>query len=93
MDTYSMDNENSNTTAIAAAIGSGNEIGYWMNTWTENKDGPQTPQQHPLARVRAWCQTARPPLGAGSCMASEALARAVRFTVNPRPLPSVRAHV
>ena len=53
MDTDNMDNNNSNTTAIAAAIGSGNEIGYWMKTWTENKDGLQTPQQHPLARVRA----------------------------------------
>ena len=48
-----MDNKNSNTTAIAAAIGSGNEIGYWTKTWTESKDGLQTPQQHPLARVRA----------------------------------------
>ena len=53
MDTDNMDDKNSNTTAKAAAIGSGNGIGYWMKTWTENKDELQTPQQHPLARVRA----------------------------------------
>ena len=48
-----MDNENISMTAKAAAIGSGNEIGYWMKTRTENKDELRTPQQHPLARVRA----------------------------------------
>ena len=53
MDTDNLDDENSNTMAIAAAIGIGNEIGYWMKTWTENVDEQQTPQQHPLARVRA----------------------------------------
>ena len=85
MDTDHMDYKNSNTTAIAAAIGSGNEIGYWK----KNKDGLRTPQQHPLARERASRLIARPSLGAGSCMASEALARAIRFTVNPRPLAPV----
>ena len=88
MDTDDMDNENSSMTATAAAIGSGNEIGYWTKTRTENKDKPRTPQQHPLARVRASRLNARPSLGAGSCMASEALARAVRTAVNPRPLAS-----
>ena len=48
-----MDDKSNNTTAKAAAIGSGNEIGYWAKTWTENEDGLQPPQQHPLARVRA----------------------------------------
>ena len=81
MDTDHMDYKNSNTTAIAAAIGSSNETGYWMR----NEDGLRTPQQHPLARERASRLIARPSLGAGFCMASEALARAVRFTVNPHP--------
>ena len=81
-----MDNKNSNTTAIAAAIGSGNETGYWKKT----KDELRTPQQHPLARVRARRLTARPSPGAGTCMASAALARAVRTAVNPhRPLAPV----
>ena len=48
-----MDNKTNNPPAIAAAIGSGNEIGYWTKTRTKSKDGLQTPQQHPLARVRA----------------------------------------
>ena len=53
MDADNVDDKNSNMTAIAAAIGSGNETGYWTKTRTENEDELQTPQQHPLARVRA----------------------------------------
>ena len=88
MDTDNTDDKIINMTAKAAAIGSGNEIGYWTKTRTENEDESQTPQQHPLARDRASRLNARPSLGAGSCMASEALARAVRTAVNPRPLAS-----
>ena len=76
------------TTAEAAANGSGNETGYSTTTGMENKDKLRIPQQHPLAKVRASRLYARPSLGAGSCMASEALARAVRTAVNPRPLAS-----
>ena len=79
---------NSDTTAEAAAIGSGNETGYSTTTGMENKDKLRTPQQHPLARDRAPRLSARPSQSAGSCMASEALARAVRTAVNPRPLAS-----
>ena len=84
----STDGESRDTTATTAAISSGNEIGYWTKTRTENEDKPRTPQQHPLARDRASRLNARLSLGAGSCMASEALARAVRTAVNPRPLVS-----
>ena len=85
MDKDNMDDRNSNMTAIAAAIGSGSETGYWTKTRTENEDELQTPQQHPLARDRALRQNARPSPGAGPCMASEALARAVREVIHPRP--------
>ena len=40
MDTDDVDNKNISTTARAAAIGSGNEIGYWTKTRTENEDEP-----------------------------------------------------
>ena len=65
MDTDYLDSKNDFTTAKAAAIGSGNEIGYWTKTWTENKSELRTPQQHPLASVRVPFMCARASYGAG----------------------------
>ena len=59
MDTDCMDSKSDSVTAKAAAIGSGNEIGYWTKTWTENKSELRTPQQHPLASVRVPFMRAR----------------------------------
>ena len=38
MDADDMDNKNISMTAKAAAIGSGNEIGYWTKARTDNED-------------------------------------------------------
>ena len=64
-DTDYMDSKSDFATAKAAAIGSGNEIGYWTKTWTENKSELRTPQQHPLASVRVLHKHARVPFCAG----------------------------
>ena len=65
MGTDYMDSKSDFTTAKAAAIGSGNEIGYWTKTWTENQSELRSPQQNPLASARVPFKCARESFGAG----------------------------